>query len=510
MTGAADFEDRSPSGDGRAGRGWRTGVLLLLLLALVVVGVVVALSLIRDRGEPNVTEETLNTAEVRRVDLADETIYEATLGRPVARYFTAGSSGTVTWVPEPGTLVEAGDNLFSIDDTPVVLLDGEVPAYRDLQLGDTEITFAAGANGVVTRLPDAGTILESGSAIARIDEVSLVVLEGDIPMYRTLRVDVEGPDVEQLEQSLVDLGYDPDGEVTIDEEFTRATGDLVERWQEDLGVDETGQVHVGELLFAPVPAQVLSIRAIVGTSVSPVTPILEVSGGSLLSGLDVLQLERALSVLGYDAGSVDGVYDINTARAVIEWTEAVGHGQDGRIPVGSIVFHPGSLRTTDVLASVGSAVGPSSPVLSASALAKIVRLDLPAEDQGVLSAGSQVIIVMPDRSETSGIVTFVSTVASGGGQGNPSVFEVEITLDIPEVADGLDEAPVDVKAVSEVVENVLAVPVSALMALAEGGYAVEVVEGNGVRLVAVEPGFFADGLVEIAGDIAAGDLVVTP
>ena len=51
-----------------------------------------------------------------------------------------------------------------------------------------------------------------------------------------------------------------------------------------------------------------------------------------------------------------------------------------------------------------------------------------------------------------------------------------------------------------------------LLALVEGGYAVEVDAGGGqTRLVAVEPGFYADGLVEIVeGDLQDGDRVVSP
>ena len=221
-------------------------------------------------------------------------------------------------------------------------------------------------------------------------------------------------------------------------------------------------------------------------------------------------MEQAFVGLGYEPGPTDGVYDIDTATAVAAWTGDVGHGQDGRLLVGSVVFSDGDLQIADVFAEVGAAVGPTSPVLSAANIETIVRLDLPAGDQGLLSVGSSVVIVMPDRSETVGTVTFVSSVATGGGQGNPASFAVEIALNDPSVAEGLDEAPVDVRAVSEAVENVLAVPVSALLALAEGGYAIELVTGNGTSLVAVDPGFFADGWVEITGNVQVGDVVVVP
>lgn len=505
-------DDNRPMGETDPGtkgrRGWWVVGAVAIIASAAVYGLIAALG-----GNGNETDETtaaLNTAEVVRTDLVDETTYQATLGRPEAAQLTAGLSGTVTWVPEAGTVVDPGDSLFSIDDSPVVLLDGEVPAYRDLQLGDTDVTVPAGANGVVTWLPAAGAILENGSVVARIDEAPIVVLQGDIPMYRALGGGDEGPDVQQLERALVDLGYDSDESVTIDEEFTSATESMVERWQESLGMDETGRVTVGEVIFAPLPGQVLSHQSAVGTAVGLASPILAVSGGSGLSGEDVMQLEQALSAFGYEPGSIDGVYDLETALAVGAWTGDIGHGQAGWLPVGSIAFHPGSLRSVDVLAPVGSVVGPSSPVITAAALETIVRMSLPAGDQELLSVGTSVIIVMPDQSETLGTVTFVSAVAVGGDQGNPATFEVEIALDDPTVAAGLDEAPVDVRAVTETVENVLAVPVSALLALAEGGYAVELVDGESTRLVAVDPGFFADGQVEITGDIEAGAVVVTP
>ena len=66
--------------------------------------------------------------------------------------------------------------------------------------------------------------------------------------------------------------------------------------------------------------------------------------------------------------------------------------------------------------------------------------------------------------------------------------------------------------VSDSVSNVVAIPVSALVALSEGGYAVEVQQSDGTTiLVAVEPGFYADGLVEVTDtQLAPGMLVVVP
>ena len=59
-------------------------------------------------------------------------------------------------------------------------------------------------------------------------------------------------------------------------------------------------------------------------------------------------------------------------------------------------------------------------------------------------------------------------------------------------------------------KDVLAVPVAALLALAEGGYGLEVVEGGSSRIVAVELGLVSDGQVEVTGDVQADMIIGMP
>jgi hypothetical protein len=95
---------------------------------------------------------------------------------------------------------------------------------------------------------------------------------------------------------------------------------------------------------------------------------------------------------------------------------------------------------------------------------------------------------------------------TGGPDAGPKLT-VTVTIDKPATVAKLDSADVQVDFAAETHKGVLVAPVGALLALSEGGYAVQV---EGGALVAVETGIFAKGLVEITGDgLAAGTRVVT-
>jgi multidrug efflux system membrane fusion protein len=72
----------------------------------------------------------------------------------------------------------------------------------------------------------------------------------------------------------------------------------------------------------------------------------------------------------------------------------------------------------------------------------------------------------------------------------------------------LERSPVDVRHTSQRRENVLTVPVVALLALAEGGYGLEIVEDDGIRIVAVQTGLAVDGRIEVSGEGLAEGMTV--
>lgn len=495
----------------RRGRWW-------IVAALVAVAAVAAVIVLTDgnAGNEDVTAAPRNFAEVVRADLLEIESYDGTLGTVEGDPIGSQIAGTITSAAEVGTTVTPGDVLYTVDGEPVVLLEGSSPAYRDLARTEDTAALIARSNGTITEVVEAGTTLEQGDVAYRVDGEPVVVLYGDTPAYRAMRDlsdNMEGTDVLQLETALDALGYN-DEAMTVDDEFTGVTESVVENWQEAIGAEVDGSVDLGEVIFIPGPVTVLDTQVEVGEFVTDGRAVALTTGMTPTSGQDVMQLEQNLDTLGFDAGgalTVDGTFDESTTAAIEAWQSAVGMEVDGVVDLGEVVFLPDPIQVSDQLAPPGTAVNPGAGVLAVASAGKVVTMNLPAEDQELVAVGDAVTVELPDGTDVPASVVEVATVATVSQNGTP-VFEITIELDDPSAAVGLDEAPVDVDIVSDSAPGVKAIPVTALLALAEGGYAVEVEQTDGtVRLVGVEPGFFADGLVEItASEIEVGSRVVVP
>ncbi|TDC72778.1 efflux RND transporter periplasmic adaptor subunit, partial [Micromonospora sp. KC606] len=94
----------------------------------------------------------------------------------------------------------------------------------------------------------------------------------------------------------------------------------------------------------------------------------------------------------------------------------------------------------------------------------------------------------------------VAETQTGSNGSSSTTVEVIVSIADQKKLGSLDESPVDVVFVASQHKDVLTVPILALLALAEGGYGVQVVEGSSTRIVAVETGMFAGGRVEVRGD----------
>jgi len=238
-------------------------------------------------------------------------------------------------------------------------------------------------------------------------------------------------------------------------------------------------------------------------------------------GRDVAQLNRNLIALGYGAGLSDSEYFTGaTGYAVELWQQARGLPVTGTVPLGQVAYAPGPLRVTSVTPDLGAVPQPGGQLLAATST-------VPVGQEYLVRSGEQVTVTLPDGvTTTPGVITSVSSVASaaqsgpsagpssgpgGGGQGGQPTIQVTVGLTQLRAAGNLDQAPVTVNIVSAQVRAVLAVPISALVALAGGGYAVQVVHGSATWLVAVRTGLFSDTLVQVSGTgLAVGQNVEVP
>jgi peptidoglycan hydrolase-like protein with peptidoglycan-binding domain len=222
----------------------------------------------------------------------------------------------------------------------------------------------------------------------------------------------------------------------------------------------------------------------------------------MTDGEDVRQLERNLRALGHKPGTVDDDWDSDTTAAVKRFQEARGLTEDGTLSRGEIPFRPGAIRVGEAKAAVGDQVSPGRPLTQISSNERRVTVALDARRQQIARPGDQVTVDLPSGRTVDGRIENVGKVATK--QGDEVVVEVTITLSGR--SGTLDQAPVDVGFAVERRKGVLAVPVKALLARQGGGYAVELTDG---RLVKVEPGLYADDMVEVEGDLNEGQQVVT-
>ncbi|WP_078876391.1 hypothetical protein [Streptomyces sp. 150FB] len=174
----------------------------------------------------------------------------------------------------------------------------------------------------------------------------------------------------------------------------------------------------------------------------------------------------------------------------------------------------GTVRISGLKAQLGDPA--SGDVLSVTSQVKSIAVKVDATDAGPIHQGDKVTITLPDTRTVPGEVSSVGQSVDGGGGGgdeDPSGEASTPTLQVTVVpsdtgsVEGLQAATVQVVFTTETRKNVLVVPVGALLALQEGGYAVQTPGG---KLLGVRTGLFSKGMVEISGrGVSEGDRVVT-
>jgi hypothetical protein len=239
-----------------------------------------------------------------------------------------------------------------------------------------------------------------------------------------------------------------------------------------------------------------------------------------LTGADVREFNKGMIALGYTtradvlaAGLGMGYFSTATAAAWEDYQTALGVTvPSATVTLGQVVFLPTAAKigAWETGISPGTAAAPGTALMTATSPVPQVTINLDPSLEGEIKAGDKVQIDLPEGGVTTGVVTQVSKVASTNASGVTTV-PVYVSLDHPKAAKDLSSAPVTVKVTTGSVANALVVPVAALMART-GGYDVEVTGPGGHHLVKVAVGLFDDaaGLVQVTGNLAAGQHVVVP
>jgi hypothetical protein len=240
------------------------------------------------------------------------------------------------------------------------------------------------------------------------------------------------------------------------------------------------------------------------------TPAWRSFESGMTDGPDVVELQTDLIAMGDAAGllsSPSGRFDQATADAVERWQRSVDLATSGQINLGQIVFLPSPVLVGALSVALGQTAAPGDVPYVVTTTARVVSVPLNPDLPGV-NVGEGVSIVLPTGSTTPGTITGVgpatpnpgssSNSASSSSSADPSVATV--TPDDPSSTGTASDVPVQVSLTTQSVSHVLAAPIAALLALAGGGYGVEVVGPSGVhRLVGVTTGLFTGRQVQISG-----------
>ncbi|MFI5843507.1 efflux RND transporter periplasmic adaptor subunit [Catenuloplanes sp. NPDC051500] len=381
--------------------------------------------------------------------------------RIVSGIVAAGSVLAVTaavlvWTRGVRAADEKPAETITVSSVAIVRTDLSTSRSLDGTLGyGTPRVVKSGREGVVTGLPDGGKTVDRGQTLYQVNDEPVPLFIGAPPLYRTISgANLTGRDVAMVAKNLKALGY--------------AIGD---------------QPRAGRQVQQTVQADAEPNPSPSAAPPAPSTEWVTVREG-------------------------EGVLTSALTAAIKKWQRDLGVDDDGVIQVGDLAVLPGAVRVDSIAVQVGDPA--TGDLMSVTQTTKAITASASVAETDGLKPGDKVTLRMPDGKETPGEIGEISSVAQtpdGSTAGAPQQVTVTVTMTDPNAAGRLDGGGVEVKVAGETRAGVLAVPVTALLALREGGYAIQLEDG---RRIAVTIGMFSGGLVEVSGDgVTEGLMVVT-
>lgn len=434
--------------------------------------------------------------------------------------------------PEPGP-VTAMVELRTIESEVVVRGDMVFAGALDVTVDVSGLRTSAVVTGVPVGVDDAVT---EGSVLAVVADRPVIVLGGDVPAYRTITASAEGDDVRQLEAALARLGLEAG---PVDGRYDAATAEAVEALYAQLGYpapqppDElttrlvaaeqavdaaeerlrVAQAALAEAVQPPARSEVLAAdvaiaaarRAIDAAKATGDKPAQAEANEQLL----VAQAQRDELATAPDTTAEQDAIDAATAARDLALTELAeaDEGAATPVPASELAFVPHLPRRVDELAvERGDTV--DGPIARLSGAELVARSELGSADRRLVALGDPVIV------EGAGL-TLGATIAGFDDDAETGSSVATITLDDPTAEQVAALAGLNVKLVVPIDATdgeVLAVPLAALSAAGDGSSRVEVADADGTtEMVEVDVGLVADGVAEVrASDdrLQAGDEVV--
>ena len=531
----------------------------------------------------------LTTVSIKKGDLEKKEEYNGTLRQTDSKVLNSPMSGVVTYAPKEGTVINFGEVLFAIDNKPVILLEGATPFYRTLDLNSNpgpdilqleealiylgyaaedfvpDETFDETTSNMLNTLYvdykiDTKSEITSAEQVAinlkeaEVESIEKIIEDGGIS--KTFVDDKKKQLDDLIENSSVSITELNDKKKRLDDAKEAATEESA-AWQAANNLVEDYYIQITLLEDLTNPKTLAKSSSERQDEIKVYEDLieeqkrirdLEKGKESGIDATEALAIETAqkayddaLQVYNQGISATEALAIETAQRAYDDALDEYNNGVDQvselakakeelrelKLASKSETFSPTNAYASETpiivgsyVNDVGSAVGLNSPLYNISSIGIEVVFQVDASDQETVSLGDSVEIELPTDEKVPTVISFIDQVVT---QTQAGEF-IEVTLEVlnPEEIEAYDQAPVKVFVTTEISVGVLYVPVNALLALAEGGYALEVYEGevetgtfNGesgvdTNYIAVEIGVFTDGFVEVKGNISEGQVVVVP